>query len=142
MPNGEVNCLGGHGMKGILLYSFMFSCCDGVNVAQFFVHGHQHKSGVVTLQNAMFPDKYLRICEGKVTVVRCLFTYGLYSIHTYVYTHTQYLHIQLQGSGKETDCEFKFHEKGEAHTNNTNYCYIHLQMVLLHLSQFSTQVTT
>ena len=37
--------------------------------AQFFVHGHQHKSGVVTLQNAMFPDKYLRISEGKVTVV-------------------------------------------------------------------------
>ncbi|XP_065919772.1 uncharacterized protein [Dysidea avara] len=66
MPNGEVNCLGGHGMK-----------------AQFFVHGHQHKSGVVTLQNAMFPDKYLRISEGKVTV----------------------------GSGKEMDCEFKFHEK-------------------------------
>ena len=72
MPNGEVNCLGGHGMKGSVLSFSCPVCCTVCIVAQFFVHGHQHKSGVVTLQNAMFPDKYLRISEGKVTVVRCV----------------------------------------------------------------------
>ena len=35
--------------------------------AQFFVHGR--RSGVVALQNAMFPDRWLCIRDGKVTVV-------------------------------------------------------------------------
>lgn len=39
-------------------------------IAQFFVHGR--RSGVVALQNAMFPEKWLSIRDGKVTVVNSL----------------------------------------------------------------------
>ena len=38
-----------------------------VITAQFFVHGR--RLGVVALQNAMFPDKWLSMHDGKVTVV-------------------------------------------------------------------------
>ena len=38
-----------------------------VITAQFFVH--DQRLGVVSLQNAMFPDKWLSMYDGKVTVV-------------------------------------------------------------------------
>ena len=44
--------------------------------AQFFVHGR--RSGVVALQNAMFPDKWLCLRDGKVTVVNTLLLYCVY----------------------------------------------------------------
>ena len=49
--------------------------------AQFFVHGR--RSGVVALQNAMFPDKWLCLRDGKVTVVNTLLLYCVY-IYTQV----------------------------------------------------------
>ena len=67
MPNGDVNCLGGHGMKGDSDLMILYVTYCVVIAAQFFVHGR--RLGVVALQNAMFPDKWLSIHDGKVTVV-------------------------------------------------------------------------